>query len=202
MIISGIGDLNTYSRGHVFVVHPCGFIRYWAPIYRSEDPTQVSLCVIKYCSLILKICGIAIVSQMFLFYDNMCNLERLKLWSASDFNQETKLGVTVFNKIKKGVDALHIANHVRDKCRNDYPIVIKQYRDLFPNGNTQAAEQTFFWLGKFKKILNPMNKRHHHFYLHCLVKERNRYTEFCHKNNLMPRLPVARSDKILVAPLD
>ena len=144
--------MNTYSRGHVFVVHPCGFIRYWAPIYRSEDPTQVSLCVIKYCSLILKICGIAIVSQMFLFYDNMCNLERLKLWSASDFNQETKLGVTVFNKIKKGVDALHIANHVRDKCRNDYPIVIKQYRDLFPNGNTQAAEQTFFWLGKFKKM--------------------------------------------------
>ena len=139
---------------------------------------------------------------MFLFYDNMCNLERLKLWSANDFNRETKLGVTVFNKIKKRVDALHIANHVSDKCRNNYPVVIKQYRDLFPNGNTQAAEQTFFWLGKFKKFLNPMNKRHHHFYLHCLVKERNRYTEFCHKNNLMPRLPVARSNKMLVAPLD
>ena len=112
-----------------------------------DNPTQVSLCVIKYCSLILKLCGIAIVSQMFLFYDNMCNLQRLKLWNATDFNQETKLGVTVFNKIKKEVDALHIANHVCEKCRNDNPLVIQQYRD-----RVSKWKHSVFWLGKFKKM--------------------------------------------------
>ena len=198
----GLVTMNTYSRGHVFFVQPCGFIRFWAPLYRSESPTQVSLCIIKYCALLVKMCGIVILSQMFLFYDNMCNIQRLKLWTSSEFNQESKLGVAVFNKANKGVDALHIANHVRDNCKQQYPLVINSYREKFSQGNTQSAEQTFCWLGKFKKILNSMNKRHHHFYLHCLVKERNRYTEFCHKNNLVPKLPQAKSERIAVAPLD
>ena len=48
----GLVTMNTYSRGHVFFVQPCGFIRFWAPLYRSESPTQVSLCIIKYCDLL------------------------------------------------------------------------------------------------------------------------------------------------------
>jgi len=70
---------TTYSRGHLFFVHPGGIIRYWAPLYRSEDPTQVSLPTIKFCSLLIQVCTVAMISTIFLFYDNMCNLERLKL---------------------------------------------------------------------------------------------------------------------------
>ena len=75
----------------------------------------------------------------------------------------------------KGVDALHMANHVRESCKREYPKVIKEVRENFDSPNTEAAEQTFVWLGKFKKIYNNMNKRHHFFFLHCLVEDRNEY---------------------------
>ena len=39
----GLTTMKTYSRGHLFFVHLGGIIRYWAPLDRSEDPTQVSL---------------------------------------------------------------------------------------------------------------------------------------------------------------
>ena len=123
----GLVTLNTYSRGHLFFVHPGGIICYWAPLYRSEDPTQVSIPTIKFCSLIIKICTVAMISTIFLFYDNMCNLERLKLWDCNpeDFTKEARLGFSVFNR-NKGVDALHIKNHVRDVCRDEYPKVIEK----------------------------------------------------------------------------
>ena len=116
----------------------------------------------------------------------MCNIEKLKLWQAdnSKLNSETKLGFSIFKRINRGVDALHIKNHVREKCKKDYPLVILKLREQFKNPNTESAEQTFVWLGKFKRILNSMSKRNHHFYLHCLIKERNTYTEWCYKNKL------------------
>ena len=43
-----------------------------------------------------------------------------------------------------------------------------------------------------------MNKRHHHFYLHCLVKARNRYTMCSYENNLNPKLPQKKNDKVMV----
>ena len=57
--------------------------------------------------------------------------------------------------------------------------IVQQLRESFDHPSTKSAEQTFIWLGKFKKILNSMNKRHHNFFLHCLVKARNRYTMWC-----------------------
>jgi len=200
----GLSTMNTYSRGHLFFVHPCGIIRYWAPLYRSEDPTQVSLPTIKFCSLIIQVCTVAMISTIFLFYDNMCNLERLKLWDCNpkDFTKEARLGFSVFNRINKGVDALHIKNHVRVECRNEYPKVIENLRSTFERPNTEAAEQTFVWLGRFKRLLNSMSKRKHHFFLHSLVRERNEYTEWCFSLNITPKLPQARGDKLMVAPVD
>ena len=84
----------------------------------------------------------------------------------------------------------------------NYLKVVQQLRETFDHPNTESAEQTFIWLGKFKKILNSMNKRHHHFFLHCLVKARNRYTMWCFENGLKPKLPQAKVDKVLVAPCD
>ena len=80
--------------------------------------------------------------------------------------------------------------------------MLSDLRATFLRPNTEAAEQTFLWLGKFKKILNGMDKRHHHFFLHCLVKERNRYTEWCFNNGTKPKLPQVKSDAVLVAPID
>ena len=99
-----------------------------------------------------------------------CNLERLKLWNVdpSELTNEAKIGVAAFNCINKGVDALHIKNHVREKCKKEYPKVINELRNTFQRPNTESAEQTFVWLGKYKFFLNSMGKRHHHFFLHCL----------------------------------
>ena len=61
----GLTTMNTYSRGHLFFVHPGGIIRYWVPLYRSEDLTQVSLPTIKFCSLIIQVCTVAMISTIF-----------------------------------------------------------------------------------------------------------------------------------------
>ncbi len=85
---------------------------------------------------------------------------------------------------------------VRDESA---PVV---YIDTGGNPNTEAAEQTFVWLGRFKRLLNSMSKRKHHFFLHSLVRERNEYTEWCFSLNITPKLPQARGDKLMVAPVD
>ena len=78
----------------------------------------------------------------------------------------------------------------------------QQCRILYKKPNTESAEQTFVWLGKFKKILNSMNKKKHMFFLYCLVRERNIYTEWCYANGLKPKLPQAMKDKLMVSPTE
>lgn len=92
--------------------------------------------------------------------------------------------------IKKIIDSLHIKNHKDKSCREQYdPSILKEE---LPDGNTMAAEQTFVWLSRFKKILCAMPKVHHLFYLHRMVKRRNQYTIQCYKNGQKPLLPRAR----------
>ena len=97
----------------------------------------------------------------------------MKLWQVdkAKLTPNANLGLSVFNAINKGVDALHIKNHVRKECQQNYPEVIKELRSLYAKPNTESAEQTFIWLGKFKKILNNMSKRKHlFFYIALLLK--------------------------------
>ena len=110
---------NSISSEHLMFVHPSGIIRYWAPLFRSESPSQVSLIIIKYLALFIYIYKTVILSTFFLFYDNMCNIERLKLWTCDleNLSPEAKLGISVYQRINRGVDALHISNHVRESCK-------------------------------------------------------------------------------------
>ena len=76
---------------------------------------------------------------------------------------------------------LHIRNHKDTRCRQRYdPMPVKEEN---PNFNTMSCEQTFAWLARYKKIVVSMGKCHHHFYLHRMVKRRNRYIAFCYANN-------------------
>ena len=45
-----------------------------------------------------------------------------------------------------------------------------------------AAERTFVWLARFKRILCAMEKCHHLFYIHWMVSRRNKYIEKCYQN--------------------
>ena len=138
--------------------------------------------------MILKSINSANWANIFVAYDNMCHLDGMKaeknpLPLASSWDKAR-------TSVKKIIDILPIKNHKDKSCRDQYdPSILKE---KLPDGNTIAAEQTFVWLSRFKKILCAMPKAHHLLYLHRMVKRRNQYTIHCYKNGKKPMLPKAR----------
>lgn len=98
--------------------------------------------------------------------------------------------------LNKAIDGLHLRNHKDAECQKMYdPKKIGlMHPDLADSKNTMAAEQTFVWLGRFKKIMSSMGKTHHLFYLHRLVNRRNKYTAACYKAHRKPLLPKMRNE--------
>jgi len=91
--------------------------------------------------------------------------------------------------INKVIDDLHIKNHRDPSCQKLYST--ENLRQQLPEANTIAAEQTFAWLSRHKKVLCAMPKVHFHFYLQRLVKKRNAYIEHCYetgKRVLSPKI--------------
>ena len=91
----------------------------------------------------------------------------------------------VWKRIGKVIDRLHLRNHVDEKCKRLYNPDDKIPKEF----NTMACEQTFIWASRFKKVMCAMPHLHQFFFLHRLVKRRNRYTEKCHINRKTPILP-------------
>lgn len=119
----------------------------------------------------------------------MCHLDGLK--AARNLLPWPSPWDKAWMSIKKIIDSLHIRNHKDKSCQEKYnPVTLKEE---LPEGNTMAAEQTFVWLSRFKKILCAMPKVHHLFYLHQLVEWRNKYSVICYKNGKKPLLPKART---------
>ena len=116
------------------------------------------------------------MSNMIIAYDNMCNLCRLKVAQRKlpfpePFDQ-------CWLAVQKIVDKFHHRNHIDATCKVKYsPDAVKE---MHPTFNTQAAEQTFVWVARYKHILCAMSKVHHLFYLHRMVRRRNKYTEKCY----------------------
>ena len=141
--------------------------------------------------MILKSINPANWSNIFLAYDNMCHLDGMKtsknpLPLPSPWDK-------AWTSLTKIIDSLHIKNHKDATCKEKYdPSTLKKE---LPDGNTMAAEQTFVWLSRFKKILCAMPKVHHLFYLHRMVKNRNCYTIACYRNGKKPLLPKARGKR-------
>ena len=162
-------------------------------LYRSESPSQVAIFVIAFFCLLLK----EIPEHMrnskryFFAYDNVCNLANMKLW-------REPLPIRSFPNLWKDnlikiIDSLHLHNHKRSSCHVNFnPNVLKKE---LPNANTMICEQTFTWLGRFKKILNSLPKHRFDFMLHRLIIHRNRYTEYCHSVNKYPLLPSVKPTK-------
>jgi len=160
-------------------------------LFRSESPSQVFLIVLTWLFTILKSLNPFNWSKIFLSYDNMCHLDGMKIcrkdlpWP-SPWNK-------AWQSINKIIDCLHLKNHKDKECKIKYnPSKLKE--DI-PEGNTMAAEQTFVWLSRYKKILCAMPKIHHMFYLHRMVRRRNKYTVLCYKHNKKPVLPKVHGKK-------
>lgn len=80
----------------------------------------------------------------------------------------------------KIIDSFHLKDHVSPSCKEHFSPA--PYKAMHPYLNTQAGEQTFTWLHRFRFILSAMPKVHHLFYLHRMVLRRNKYTVKCYKN--------------------
>ena len=155
-------------------------------LYRSESPSQVFFILVQWLVSLAKV-DAAPQKDMYLAYDNMCNLAKLKVAQAPlPFKPPLdKLWIDL-NKI---IDVFHFQNHVSIKCRETYSPA--QLKADHPDFNTQAGEQTFAWIYRFSKIVCSMNKTHHLFYLHRMVLRRNEYTSLCYYRGKKPVLPKA-----------
>ena len=67
----------------------------------------------------------------------------------------------VWMDVHKIIDVFHFKNHTSSRCKQLYNPAI--YKSEHPFWNTQAGEQTFIWLGRFKNIVCSMPKHHHLF---------------------------------------
>ena len=145
------------------------------------------MIVLSWLFVILKSLNPANWSNIFVAYDNMCRL--YGLLAAKNLLPLSSPWDKAWISVNKIIDKLHIKNHKDNTCKEKYnPSGLKEE---MPGANTMATEQTFVWLSRFKKILCPMPKIHHLFYLHRMVKHRNRYTVHCYKNKKKPLLPKA-----------
>ncbi|XP_055345172.1 uncharacterized protein LOC129593019 [Paramacrobiotus metropolitanus] len=165
------------SRGYIFVVRAGGHIDMFSPIYKSESPSQVFLILISWMYQVLQTVPSCDWPKLFLAYDNMCNLERLKatlqkLSLPPPYDELWTKGMT------KVIDGFHLGNHKGHKCHTKYNP--DQIRAAYPNllsANTQSCEQTFRWLGAFQHAMFKMTKYRQLFFLHRIVKRRNLYLE-------------------------
>ena len=124
-------------------------------------------------------------NEVFIAYDNICNIERMRA-ARGDLPFPEPYNM-LWKRISKIIDTFHLRNHKREECHKKYnPTALK---DIHPTYNTQACEQTFSWLGKFHRILSSMPKVHNNFFLHRLIKRRNLYNEYCYKHGKKPLLP-------------
>lgn len=154
---------------------------------RSESPSQVFFIILQWLQALITSGSVAHdqLDKVYLAYDNMCNVCRLRV-------AKNKLPLVApmdraWLRVRKIIDTFHLRNHSNPLCHTQYSP--KQIKEKNPKYNTQAGEQTFIWMGKFKNIVCAMSKTHHLFHVHRMVCRRNMYTEKCYMYGKKPILP-------------
>ncbi len=144
---------------------------------RSESPSQVFFILVQWLVSLSKLNEYSDIHKrkMFLAYDNMCNLARLKV-AQNPLPLPPPLDKLWMN-IEKIIDVFHFKNHVSPDCHRKFSPA--NFKAAYPDYNTQAGEQTFVWIHRYNKILCSMNKTYHLFYLHRRVLRRNMYILLC-----------------------
>jgi len=82
-------------------------------------------------------------------------------------------------------------NHKRDSCKERFNP--ERMREQIKHGNTIAAEETFAWQSRLKKVLCSMKKTTFLFTLYRLLKARNWYVAMCHREGKKPVLPTLKN---------
>ena len=160
-------------------------------ICRSEGPAQVFMLVVMWLVCQFGAKGRDTWKALTIAYDNMCQLNNLRVARLPlSLPDDLKY---IWLDVNKVVDDFHMKNHRDVSCQQKYSTEI--LRKTKPDANTMACEQTFAWLSRHKKILCAMPKIHFHFYLHRMVKRRNKYISYCYANGLRIVAPKPKLDK-------
>ena len=140
-------------------MNSAGYIRYWAPLFKSEGPAQVAVIVLTFLlailcpsvpfdgweKLVMDMRFIHLLLLKFfavLSYDNMCHLDSLKMFRKP--LPAKGAFALAWQKVTKVIDDLHCKNHV-EACKQTWnPDLI---RDIYPNANLVCCEQTSACLG-------------------------------------------------------
>ena len=123
-------------------------------LFRSESPSQVFLITIEWLYQILSNKPVEEWHNVILAYDNMCHLDSLRV-AAKELPLPHPYS-EMWLRITKIIDSLHIRNHKDPRCIARYdPKKVKESR---PKLNIMAAEQTFVWASRYKKIVCSMGK--------------------------------------------
>ncbi|XP_038069366.1 uncharacterized protein LOC119738534 [Patiria miniata] len=179
--------LQKWARGHLFIVRAGGHIEFWRSLYKSESPSQVFLILLSWLDVHLKSIPATEWSNLAVVYDNMCHLDNM-IVARSPLPLPAPWSHMWYD-LKKCVDRLHIRNHTDAHCKVKY----HPKDHLEDTDNTMICEQTFVWLSRYKKIVCAMPKHRHLFYIHRMVKRRNKYTAKCYEQGDDPILPVVKS---------
>lgn len=157
---------------------------------RPESPSQVFFIILTWLQAMVNsgLVSADKLESVYLAYDNMCNLCRLTV-AKKPLPLPSPMD-HAWLSIQKIIDTFHLKNHKSELCHTLYSP--QQLKERNPTFNTQAGEQTFAWMGKYKHIVCAMSKTHHLFYLHRMVRRRNLYTEKCYSNGRKPILPKIR----------
>ena len=124
---------------------------------------------------------------------NFCNLKAINESLAGIFPEPY---ASMWTKIQKIIDELHLANHKRASCKVDYnPERFRLQHPQALEANTMAAEQSFSWLTRYKKQIDSMSKRNQFFFIHRIVLRRNEYNKQCLLAQKTPLQWSARSEK-------
>ena len=109
-----------------------------------------------------------------LAYDDACHLGMFLTNRMGRFGYSLVAHLLLFvKKLELVCDRFHWRNHTGEWCkRNVNP---KNSTKLGPKTNTEAAENTFVWLSKYKFIFKHMNKARFNFTMLWLFHERNQW---------------------------
>ena len=154
-------------------------------LHRSEGPAQVFLIILVWLIAAFQRMSREERRKVFLSYDNMCHVDNLRV-ARRPLPLPGDLQF-LWRDLNKVIDSLHLQNHKDPRCHQDYNP--EKMKEKNPDYNTMCCEQTFAWLSRFKKILAAMQKTHRHFYLHRMVKRRNKYISFCYEHGRRPIQP-------------
>jgi hypothetical protein len=160
--------MKEQSAGVLALVASCGLILCYGEIFGSESLSQVHLFLFD-----VHFRHMLPVPEV-LAYDDACHLGMFLTNRMGRFGYSLVAHLLLFvKKLELVCDRFHWRNHTGEWCkRNVNP---KNSTKLGPKTNTEAAENTFVWLSKYKFIFKHMNKARFNFTMLWLFHERNQW---------------------------